>query len=122
MPIAVEGLRQAIKDMESAGFDVTELKTVMGKIARTSAKVMQRYTPSKTGALRRSERGNKAKGKAVVTAGKARVKYAGVQNYGWRARNIEAHNFITKTDQRMSQTAPRMLIDGINAILQEHNL
>lgn len=122
MPVKVEGLRQAMRDIEAAGVDVSELKATMGKIARFSAKVMQRNTPSVSGALRRSERGNKAKSKATVTAGKARVRYAGPINYGWPSRNIEPANFVAKTDKRMSRVAGRMLVDGVENILKEHNL
>lgn len=122
MPIAVEGLRDKVRALERAGAEVEDLKDAMGAVAKLAADTMAGFAPSKTGALRASIRGNRAKGKAVVTAGKARVRYAGPINYGWAARNIAPANFIAKTDKVMETKAAQLLEDGINDILTRENL
>lgn len=122
MPVAVEGLRKQVKALEAAGVAVDDLKDVMAQIATVAGDVMEPFVPLGTGALRRTVRGNRAKGKAVVTIGRAKVKYAGPINYGWPARNIEAANFLAKTDKAMDTRAAQMLEDGINDILKREDL
>lgn len=118
----VEGLRETIRDLTSAGVEIEDLKDAMGRIASEAADVAARYAPSKTGKLRASIRGNRAKGKAVVTAGRASVKYAGAINYGWAARNIKAAGFMQKADAEVGPRAVELLEDNINDILKDKDL
>jgi hypothetical protein len=120
--IQVEGLRETIRDLQAAGVELEDLKDVMGDIAAKAADVMKPYVPSRSGKLRGTVRGNRAKGKAVVTIGRGRVKYAGPINYGWPARNIRPANYTGKTDAAMDDLAARMLEDGINKIITEKGL
>lgn len=119
MAIAVEGLREMIRDLQKVGVEVEDLKEVFGSIAAKAADVASGYVKSKSGALAASVRGNRAKGKAVVTAGRARVQYAGAINYGWPRRNIRGQMFLQKADKVMETTAPEMFEEGISKILQE---
>lgn len=57
------------------------------KAAQIAARAARATAPRKSGRLRRSIR---AEGKTV----RARAVYAGVQNYGWPARNIRAQPFM----------------------------
>jgi hypothetical protein len=120
--VYVSGLREITRGMEAAGVDVDDLKDVMGRIAAEAADVMAPFIPVKTGALRASARGNRAKGKAVVTIGKARVPYAATIQWGWPARHIRAAGFVEKTDRVMQVRAVQMLEDGWNQIAQRHGL
>jgi hypothetical protein len=120
--VHIQGLRDITRAMEKAGVEVEELKEVMGGVAAEAAQTMQRYVPTRTGALRASVRGNKAKGKAVVTAGKARVPYAGPIQYGWRARGIRPAMYVERTDSVMDTRAPEMLEDGWARIAERHGL
>lgn len=123
MPTAITGLRQAVRDLEALGVEVADLKVVMGAIASKAADVMQPFIPEgPTGRLRKSARGNKAKGKALVTVGTARIDYAPVINYGSPKRGIKPADFKGKTDRVMEDLAPRMLDDGITALLTERGL
>jgi len=99
--LRVEGLKPALKALQEAGAEVADLKEVMGGIAAKAADVMQPYVPRRTGALRASVRGNKAKARAVVTIGRAKVPYAGAINYGWKKHGITPANFTGKTDAEM---------------------
>ena len=65
--VYIQGLREITRGMEKAGVDVEELKDVMGRIADEATRIMQPLIPKRSGALRASARGNRAKGKAVVT-------------------------------------------------------
>lgn len=119
MPIAVEGLRELVRDLQKVGVEVDDLKDTFGAIAAEAATTMQRFVPVDSGALRTSVRGNRAKGKAVVMVGRARVQYAGAINYGWKARNISPANFVAKTDAVMETRAVEMFDEGIGAVLEK---
>jgi hypothetical protein len=126
MPTAavhVKGLRETLRALEGLGVDVDELKDVMSAIAASAAKVMSRYTPVDSGALKGTIRGNRAKSKAVVTVGRGKVNnYAGPINYGWPARHIDAANFIAKTDVEFGPHVERMLNEGIGELVRRHGL
>lgn len=94
----VTGLAAVIRDLRAIGIEVEDLKDAFSKIAAMGAKIAAGAVHSKTGRLAGDVRGNRARGKAVVTAGRASLPYAGVQNYGWPARNIAAQGFMQVAD------------------------
>lgn len=120
MPIAVQGLRELNRDLIKVGAEVEDLKDVFGGIAREGAETAQRFAPRKSGALDSTIRGNRAKGKAVVTVGRAKVRYAGPTNYGWPARNIKGAQFLAKTDAVMETKAPELLENGLAAVFEKN--
>ena len=120
--VGVEGLRPLIRDLEKAGAEVDDLKDVFAGIAAEGAQTAQRFTPSRSGALRATVRGNRAKNKAVVTFGKARVPYAGPIIYGWPKRNIKPSRTIIRTDEILADLAPAMLDQGLDDILTKLGL
>jgi hypothetical protein len=120
--IYVSGLREITRGMEKAGVDVEELKDVMGRIAAEATDVMQPFIPTRSGRLRASARGNRAKGKAVVTIGTARVPYAAAIQWGWPRRNIRGAGFVQKTDQVMETRAVQLLEDGWGEIAERNGL
>lgn len=122
MAVRVEGLNRLLRDLQAFGTDVEELKDGMSAIAQEGAHVMAGFTPRKSGALHATVRGNRAKARAVVTAGRARVPYAGPINYGWKKRNIRPANFTGKTDEVMNVKAPQMLEASISNLIEKRNL
>lgn len=120
--VYIQGLREITRAMEKAGVDVEELKDVMGRIASKATDVMQPFIPKRSGALRASARGNRAKGKAVVTIGKARTPYAAPIQWGWAKRNIKPAGFVEKTDREMEPKVVQMLEDGWGEIAERHGL
>ena len=122
MAIRVEGLNDIVRRLQDLGADVDDLKDVMARISTEGAHVLQGYVPVKSGKLRASARGNRAKGKAVVTVGRSTVPYAAPINYGWPARGIEAADFTGKTDQAMEPRAVLLLEQGIEELIRKRNL
>lgn len=120
--LEVEGLRDTIKSLERIGVDVNDLKDVMADIASEGSQLASSFAPKRSGSLARSIRGNRAKNKAVVTAGKARVPYAGAINYGWPARNIEPSLFMQRADQVLAERVPDMLSEGIDRAIRKAGL
>lgn len=120
--VYITGLRETTRALESAGVDVEDLKNVMGQVAAEAATTMQAHTPTRSGALRASVRGNRAKAAAIVTIGRARVPYAGPIAYGWKRRGIRPGRFIQATDQHMETRAPQLLEDGWGRIAERNGL
>lgn len=120
MPVAVQGLREMIRDLIKAGVDVEDVKDALAEIAKVGAYVAGNLAPRRTGALAGTVRGNRAKGKAVVTAGRARVRYAGPINYGWPKRNIRPAHFLQKTDKVMETRAPEIFEAEIAKIFEKY--
>lgn len=122
MPIEVEGLRQLVRDLEAAGVEVADLTSGMAKVAARGAALAAGFAPVRSGALRASVRGNRAKAKAVVMAGKARVPYAGAINYGFKRRNIRPARFLERADQALETEAPQLLEASLDEILTRKGL
>lgn len=120
--VQIEGLNQKIKALQELGVELDDIKDVFAEIAKDGAEVASSFAPVKSGALQDTIRGNRAKNKAVITAGRARVAYAGAINYGWPARNIAPAMFLQKADEVMADRAPQMLEEGIARLIQEREL
>lgn len=118
----VEGVRQMVRDLEAIGADVEDLKDTFQAISQEGTQVAKGLVPVKSGRLQASLRGNRAKSKAVVTAGGASVPYAGAINYGWPARNIEPALFMQQTDEQFQDRALSMLEQGIDDVIQKRGL
>lgn len=118
----VEGLNSVIHALVALGVDLDDLKGAMAEIARFGAVEASRHAPKRSGRLSRDVRGNRAKGKAVITAGRVSVPYAGVQNFGWAARNITATGFMQKADRAVQPYALRRLEADINRAIARRGL
>lgn len=120
--VRVEGLTRLVRELEGLGLEVDDLKDVFADIASQGAERAAAYAPQKSGALAGSVRGNRAKSKAVVRAGRASVPYAGAINYGWPRRGIAPSGFMQKADEEMRPRALAMLEDGIRSAIRRRGL
>jgi len=120
--VRVQGLNALTRDLQKLGAEVDDLKDVFSEIAKEGADRASSFAPVLTGRLRDTIRGNRAKNKAVITAGRARVPYAGAINYGWPARNITGALFMQKADAELSPRAVDMLDAGIDRIIERLGL
>ena len=120
--VQIYGLTRVTRDLRGVGVDVEDLKDAFADVALMGARTAARYAPKRTGQLARDIRGNRAASKAVVTAGRARVPYAGAINYGWRKRNISAAGFMQKADRAIAPFAYRRLLTGIDRAISRRGL
>lgn len=120
--VRVTGLNETVRALQKLGVEVTDLKDVFSGIAAEGARLASSFAPRRTGNLAASVRGNKAKNKAVVIAGKAKVPYAGAINYGWRKRGISPAGFMQKADTALGDQAVKMLEDGIADVIRRNGL
>jgi carbon monoxide dehydrogenase subunit G len=122
MSVKVDGLNKLTRDLVKLGADVEDLKDGMAKIADEGAKLASSLAPHRKGALAGTIRGNRAKAKAIVTAGRARVKYAGAINYGWPARGIKANKFMQRADEQLQPKAVEMLETAVQEAIHKAGL
>lgn len=110
----VEGLSSVVRSLTRMGVEVEDLKAAFSAIAAEGAARAARYAPRRAGRLAADIRGNRAKSKAVITAGRTSLPYAGPINYGWPARNIQPASFMQSADADMQPIAVQMLETEIN--------
>lgn len=122
MPVRVDGLRQLVRDLESSGVEVADLRAAFGGIAKEATTLAAGFAPRRSGALQRSIRGSQGKNYARVTAGSSRVPYAAPINYGWQKRHIQGSGFMQKADAAIRPHVLRDLIRAVDKLLQERKL
>jgi len=120
--VRVEGLSNLVRDLQAVGVGVDDLKDAFADIAAKGARLAASLAPQRTGALADSVRGNRAKSKAVVAAGGARVPYAGAINYGWPRRNIKPALFMQRASDEMAETAVTDLDRAIERLIAAKGL
>lgn len=135
MPVKVEGLNRVVRDLQKTGADVLDLKAVFSEIAAEGAHIAARFAPARSGKLKATIRGNKAKNRAQIIAGRAKVPYAGAINYGWKTGHagkprrgggwplgIAPAHFLAKADAELQERAPQMMEDGLSRIIEGNDL
>ncbi len=121
MTIRVEGLPQLMRDLKRLGIDIEDLKTAMAKLADMGAQAALSHVPRRSGALAGSIRGNRAKSKAIVSAGRGKTsEYAGVINYG--SPRISAQPFMQQADRDVSPRIVPTLSADIDRLIREKGL
>src|SRR5690242_18013332 len=98
-----------MRELQALGLDIDDLKDTMQDISQEGARRAAAHAPKRSGRLAASIRGNRAKSKAVVRAGKAAIPYAGPINYGWPRRHVAPSHFLQRADQEMRPVAIQML-------------
>jgi hypothetical protein len=118
--VRVEGLNKTVRALRKSGADMQDMKDLMHEIGMLIVNATD--APRATGNLAGTVRAGRGATKAVVRAGGARAKYAGVQNYGWPARNIPGTRFLNEAAEREKGNALSTLDQGIGEILRRNDL
>lgn len=94
--VSVKGLREVVRSLNQYEGAVKDLKEANYNIGSKVAQTASAIVAVQTGSLQRSIRANRAKQKVQIKAGGAATPYAGVQEYGWEKRNIQAQPFLRR--------------------------
>jgi hypothetical protein len=94
--VKVTGLREVVRSFKQYAGAVDDLKEANAAIGSKVAQTAVATTPFRTGRLASTVKSNRAVQRVQLKAGGARVPYAGVIEYGWPARNIEAQPFLRR--------------------------
>jgi hypothetical protein len=115
--IEIEGARQLRASMKAAGIDLGDLAAAHAQVSGYVASRAKTVAPHRSGSLAATVRGNKAKTAAVVRAGSAAVPYAGPIHWGWPARHIAAHPFLTAVAAETEPTWTEIYFRAVNQIV-----
>lgn len=118
----VAGLTAVTRTLLEIGLEVEDLKNAFSDIAAEGARQAALFAPKRSGRLAGDIRGNRARSKAVVTAGRVSVPYAGPINYGWARRNIEPSGFMQRVDYGWDNYGLRRLEDELNKQIARRGL
>lgn len=92
--IRVSGDRETALAFRRLGLKSRDLERAFHEIANEVVHDAQGMAPKVTGRLAGDIRASSAKTKAAAFVGRVSVPYGGVQEYGWRRRNIAAQPFM----------------------------
>ncbi|SRR5690625_2226519 len=120
--VTIDGPEQLRAAFHQLGYRSRDLHQAWGQIGAAIAHTAHGGVPWATGTLAGSIRAGKAKTKAIVRAGGARVPYAGVINYGWPGHNIEAQPFLTDALEAERDPALATIDHEIDRIIREVGL
>lgn len=109
-----------MRALTRAGADAEDMKDLMHSIGMIV--VSAAAPPVVSGNLASTIRAGRGKTKAVVRAGGAKAKYAGVIHYGWPARNIAATNFLSEALAANRGEVFDALKRGIDELLKKNDL
>jgi phage gpG-like protein len=120
--VRIDGLNAVVRALLELGLEVDDLKDAFSQIARFGAIEGSRFAPKLTGRLAGDVRGNRSRNRAVITAGRSSVPYAGVINFGWAAHGIAPSMFMQKADVVLQPYALQRLEDDINDAIRRRGL
>lgn len=120
--IRVDGLNAVVRGLLAVGLEVEDLKDSFSDIASFGARLAAGYAPKRSGRLAGDVRGNRARSKAVIAAGRVSVPYAGPINYGWAKHNISPAGFMQKADKQLQPWSLRRLERDINSKIRRKGL
>lgn len=92
--INVEGVKQVTDTINKLAKDLESNIDLNKELSTNLAQKASALAPRLTGALASSVQGNPSAEKAQILAGNQAVVYAGVQEYGWPEKNIQAQPYL----------------------------
>lgn len=123
MRVEVTGLTATLRALNAAGAAAEDMKDLMHSTGEIVASAARDRVQVGTGALRDSIRAGRGKTKAVVRAGTSRrTPYAGVQHYGWPARNIEGSMYMVRALNESQSRALTHIEQGLQDLLRKQGL
>lgn len=118
--VRVTGLQQTIRALQRLGVSVDDLKGAIAPITNKVVADAQALTPVRTGRLRASIRGSKAKNKSVIRGGTARVPYASFVEFG--SVHNRAVEMVTRAITSNEQYAATTLERELTSLINQYNL
>jgi len=120
--ISVEGEQQIKAALAKVERDLTDRLTLNKELSENLSKKASAMAPRLTGALASSVKGNPSNEKAQILAGSNSVPYAGVQEYGWPQRNIQAQPYLRPAVFDNMEYIVEKYNNYIESIVKKYNL
>jgi phage gpG-like protein len=119
---SVEGIKEVNATLDKLGRDLESNLDLNKELSSTLSQKASAMAPRLTGALASSVVGNPSAEKAQIVAGSAAVPYAGVQEYGWPGRNIEAQPYLRPAVFNNMGYIVEKYNDNISNAIKKYNL
>jgi phage gpG-like protein len=120
--ITISGVKEVTNTLNKLNRDLEANLELNKELSGTLSQKASAMAPKLTGALASSVQGNPSAEKAQILAGSAAVPYAGVIEYGWPDRNIEAQPYLNKAvNENMGYIVERYN-DSIQKAIKKYNL
>lgn len=94
--VKVKGLNEVTRSLKQYEGAAEDLKEANAKIGSKVASTAVATSPKLSGKLASTIKSNRAVSRVQIKAGGASVPYAGVIEYGWPERNIEAQPYLRR--------------------------
>lgn len=120
--VRVTGLKETLDSLKKVEGALDNLTDANKTIASTIASKASVLAPRLTGALASSIKGTSDKDKIRITAGGDRVVYAGVQEYGWPEKNIQAQPYLRPAVQDNMSYIVQKYEENIQSVIKKYNL
>ena len=117
--VHVTGLTEVTTALKRLGTELEDMPETMDEIARDAARLASSFAPKRSGRLAGSLRASTGPGRATVTS---TLVYAGVINYGWRARNIRPSRYLQRADTQLAARAVQLLDQGADRAIRKVGL
>lgn len=116
LTVRVYGEGRVKRSFRSLAIRVRDLSPAWARVGASIKRTAIPFTPVKSGALVATIREQATRHGTTVIAGGGSVEYAGVQNYGWPARNIKAHHFLNRALELNQDTAGREALSTVERL------
>jgi hypothetical protein len=120
--ITIKGIKEVTDTLNKLGKDLESNIELNKELSTTLSQKASAMAPRLTGALASSVIGNPSAEKAQILAGSAAVPYAGVIEYGWPLRNIEARPYLNPAVNDNMGYIVEKYNDSIQKAIKKYNL
>jgi len=118
--VTIKGVNEVIRSLKQYQGAVDDLKDANAAIGNKVAVTAKATAPYLSGRLAGTVRANRAMKKVQIKAGGAAVPYAGVIEYGWPARNIEAQPYLRRAAWDNREYAKQQYSVNLQAIARKY--
>jgi hypothetical protein len=115
--VKVDGAKELRRTLKKAGADLSDFAAANAEAGRIVVGDAPNWIHSRSGDLAGSLRAGSGKTAAVVRAGYKKIPYAGVVEWGWPARNIRPHPFLTTAAKATEPTWTEAYMTRLDAIV-----
>jgi hypothetical protein len=120
--ISVEGQKQVKAALDKIEKDIVDRSDLNKDLSTELSKKASAMAPVLTGALASSVKGNPSAEKAQILAGSDTVVYAGVQEYGWPEKNIQAQPYLRPAVYENLVYIEAKYNDYIKSVIKKYDL
>ena len=120
--ISIQGVKEVTDSLDKLARDLGSNIELNKELSTTLSQKASAMAPKLTGALASSIVGNPSAEKAQILAGSAAVPYAGVIEYGWPKKNIQAQPYLTTTVNNNLGYIVAKYENSITGIIKQYNL